>query len=138
MFLSLSLSHCFHMWCCGTKGPHGTAMVDFDRSRLGPYGWDVVRLLISMSIAAKQQTSYVLPSATLWAMLESYMWGFRNPNLPVRPMDKLLVFVSNVSPPRFLGPAVFSSVVPVASRCLLALSLLLMLSCSAVYRYSTR
>ncbi len=32
------------------KTPRGSAMMDFDRSRMGPYCWDIIRFLSSVSL----------------------------------------------------------------------------------------
>jgi len=35
---------------------HGSAMMDFDRSRIGPYCWDIIRFLSSISFVIKERT----------------------------------------------------------------------------------
>ncbi|PIR19484.1 MAG: hypothetical protein COV48_01740, partial [Elusimicrobia bacterium CG11_big_fil_rev_8_21_14_0_20_64_6] len=42
------------------KSKQGAAMVDFDRSRVGPYSWDLVRLMVSMSLRTKKDPKGLL------------------------------------------------------------------------------
>ncbi|PIP83932.1 MAG: hypothetical protein CO113_02145 [Elusimicrobia bacterium CG_4_9_14_3_um_filter_62_55] len=71
------------------KTHHGAAMVDFDRSRVGPYAWDLLRFLVSLSISQKRPGSELLPEATLAALREGYLAGFRRPEKGYREMKKL-------------------------------------------------
>lgn len=62
------------------KTNNGEAMVDFDRSRIGPYVWDIVRFLSSLSLKYENKDpSKLLPKKTLEAFLEGYVYSFNNP-----------------------------------------------------------
>ena len=52
-------------------------MVDFDRSRIGPYCWDLIRLLSSIQIRAKKQQSS-LPVKVWKHVVKGYKTGFQN------------------------------------------------------------
>jgi len=43
------------------KTSRGAAMVDFDRSRIGPYAYDIVRFLISVSLANNNESEFLHP-----------------------------------------------------------------------------
>ncbi len=55
----------------------GAGMVDFDRSRLGPYAWDLVRFLCSLSLKRKKKDESFLSSRVLQYFLEGYKHGLR-------------------------------------------------------------
>lgn len=56
---------------CKTR--RGAAMVDFDRSRVGPYAYDIVRFLISVSLSRQTQTKELLHPI----ILEHFKRGYR-------------------------------------------------------------
>ncbi len=58
------------------KTLRGAAMVDFDRSRVGPYAYDIVRFLISVSISKKQEGLSWLHPIILEQFRRGYMFGF--------------------------------------------------------------
>lgn len=63
---------------------NGSAMADFDRSRVGAYAWDIVRFL--SSVAIKKESNIVenqlfLSDFVLEYFLEGYLRSFYNPNL---------------------------------------------------------
>lgn len=54
-----------------------TGMVDFDRARIGPYAWDIVRFLGAMAMRLKNSKKEVfLPKLLLNAFYEGYHFGF--------------------------------------------------------------
>ncbi|TAE67716.1 MAG: DUF2252 domain-containing protein [Bacteroidetes bacterium] len=56
----------------------GAGMVDFDRSRLGPYAWDLVRFLCSLSLKRKKKDDNFLSSRVLQYFLEGYKHGLNS------------------------------------------------------------
>jgi hypothetical protein len=67
------------------KTLHGEAMIDFDRSRLGPYAWDMVRFFCSLSLRREEPDDSFVPPKALSAFVEGYEEAFRQPerNIPV-------------------------------------------------------
>ncbi|OJJ14236.1 hypothetical protein BKI52_44010 [marine bacterium AO1-C] len=70
-----------------TINDEGAAMIDFDRSRLGIYAWDVVRFLASISLKRDKQEENFLSDFVLEYFLEGYLRGFRAPQLPYKPIS---------------------------------------------------
>jgi hypothetical protein len=66
----------------------GEAMIDFDRSRLGPYAWDPVRFLSSVSLRREEPSDELLPRSAIDAFSEGYTAAFREPEraLTVEPI----------------------------------------------------
>ncbi len=64
------------------KSKQGAAMVDFDRSRVGPYTWDLVRLMVSLSLRSKKDPKGLLDKDVLKQMKRGYLRGFRHPEKP--------------------------------------------------------
>lgn len=64
------------------KSGQGAAMVDFDRSRVGPYTWDLVRLMVSLSLRQKKDAKGLLDKEVLKRMRKGYLRGFRHPDRP--------------------------------------------------------
>jgi dTMP kinase len=64
------------------KSHQGAAMVDFDRSRVGPYAWDLVRLMVSLSLRQKKPVEGLLDPSVLKQLKKGYLHGFRHPNRP--------------------------------------------------------
>jgi hypothetical protein len=64
------------------KSSQGAAMVDFDRSRVGPYTWDLVRLMVSLSLRQKKDARGLLDKEVLKQMKKGYLRGFRHPDRP--------------------------------------------------------
>ncbi len=67
----------------------GGAMVDFDRSRVGPYLWDLVRLMVSIAIRDKNGARATLRPPVQERLREGYLRGFRNPELEFAQVQKL-------------------------------------------------
>lgn len=59
----------------------GAGMVDFDRSRVGGYAWDVVRFLCSLSLKREEEKDKLLSPIVLEYFQEGYLRGFHTPNL---------------------------------------------------------
>jgi uncharacterized protein (DUF2252 family) len=59
---------------CKTK--RGAAMADFDRSRIGPYAYDLVRFLISISLSRDVQDTDFLHPIILEQFKRGYLTGF--------------------------------------------------------------
>ena len=57
------------------KTQRGTAMVDFDRSRIGPYAYDIVRFLISVSLSRVQPDERLLHPIILDHFRRGYLFG---------------------------------------------------------------
>lgn len=61
------------------KTPKGEGMIDFDRSRIGPYAWDLVRFLSSLSLRREEPTRKFLSNRVLREFFEAYIDAFSNP-----------------------------------------------------------
>lgn len=61
------------------KTLRGGAMADFDRSRRGPYAWDLTRFMVSLSLRQKTPHHALLPKGVLKALLKGYRRGFEHP-----------------------------------------------------------
>ncbi|MDE2143532.1 MAG: dTMP kinase [Elusimicrobia bacterium] len=76
------------------KSAQGAAMVDFDRARVGPYAWDLVRLMVSLSLRRKKDGDGLLEPDVLKQLKKGYLRGFRHPDRPFSEMREL----KNVEP----------------------------------------
>ena len=65
------------------KTYRGAGMVDFDRSRMGPYAWDIIRFLSSVSLRRQEDDGF-LDRKVVEAFIDGYMSHFLNPDLPFR------------------------------------------------------
>ncbi len=70
------------------KTAEGAAMVDFDRSRVGPYAWDLVRLMVSLSLRQKKEHGFLDPEVSR-QLKKGYLRGLRHPEKPFSEMRKL-------------------------------------------------
>lgn len=75
------------------KTSRGSAMMDFDRSRMGPYAWDIIRFLASLSLKREDERGF-LYSEVVEAFIDSYIVHFLNPEIP----SKQLKLLKNVRP----------------------------------------
>lgn len=75
------------------KTARGSAMMDFDRSRMGPYAWDVIRFLASLSLKREDERGFLYPEV-VEAFIDSYIIHFLNPDIP----SKQLKLLKNVRP----------------------------------------
>jgi len=71
------------------KTEKGAAMVDFDRSRLGPYAWDLVRLLASISMRKQGEGKKFLPEIVVDYLYEGYRRGFGSSELGYKEISEL-------------------------------------------------
>ena len=58
----------------------GAGLVDFDRSRLGPYVWDIVRFISSLQLRSADQSNW-LSKKVLDSFKDGYLATFENPDL---------------------------------------------------------
>ena len=72
-----------------SRGLDGAAMVDFDRSRVGPYAWDLSRALVSVSLRRKKQNAELMDPEVSRQLLKGYLHGLRHPDKPFSEMRKL-------------------------------------------------
>ena len=78
---------------CKTR--RGAAMVDFDRSRIGPYAYDIVRFLISVSLSRQTPTKQLLHPIILEQFKRGYRAGFALENDDFEEMYKLKTKIPN-------------------------------------------
>eukprot|EP00164_Ancoracysta_twista_P001487 GFYU01001947.1.p1 GENE.GFYU01001947.1~~GFYU01001947.1.p1 ORF type:complete len:795 (-),score=285.43 GFYU01001947.1:117-2501(-) len=77
------------------KTEYGPAMIDFDRSRDGPYCWDLFRMLISVSLRQEIPTEHsVLRQPVLDAAKSAYLSMINSQSLSLPPFRLML----NMSP----------------------------------------
>jgi hypothetical protein len=62
------------------KTQHGEGMIDFDRSRVGPYSWDLVRLMCSVSLKREEADRPFLSKKVVKHLMESYLAAFDRPH----------------------------------------------------------
>ncbi len=70
----------------------GAAMVDFDRSRIGPYAWDIVRFLSSVALknGGKKVSNRFVSDIVLEYFVEGYLRSFHVPDLPFKQVSSML------------------------------------------------
>jgi hypothetical protein len=66
----------------------GSAMMDFDRSRMGPYCWDIIRFLSALSLKRNDQDGF-LDRKVVECFIDSYISHYLNPDLPHRQLKML-------------------------------------------------
>lgn len=66
----------------------GSAMMDFDRSRMGPYCWDIIRFLSSLSLR-RENTDGFLDRKVVEYFLDAYIVHFLNPEIPSKQLKLL-------------------------------------------------
>lgn len=74
----------------------GSAMMDFDRSRMGPYCWDIIRFLASVSLR-RESTEGFLDRKVVEYFLDAYIVHFLNPDIP----SKQLKMLKSVQPEKW-------------------------------------
>ena len=70
------------------KTSHGAGMVDFDRSRMGPYSWDMIRFLSSLSLRRQDDDGF-LDRKVVEAFIDGYYSHFINPEIPYKQIKSL-------------------------------------------------
>lgn len=66
----------------------GCAMMDFDRSRIGPYCWDIIRFLSSLSLRRNEGNGY-LDRKVVEYFIDGYIVHFLNPEIPSKQLKLL-------------------------------------------------
>ena len=89
--LSLTVLRLHALTCAAPLPGILTGQVDFDRSVVGPYCWDLVRMLVSLSLRQKHMVGEgkLLHSYVITRLRAGYLRGLRRPDLPVIPMSRL-------------------------------------------------
>ncbi len=67
---------------------HGSAMMDFDRSRMGPYCWDIIRFLASISLHREEDEGF-LSRIVVEHFLDAYITHYLNPEIPAKQLKLL-------------------------------------------------
>lgn len=57
----------------------GAGMVDFDRAYIGPYCWDIVCVLMAMSLRNPEYFQRFLPNSIIETFHQAYLQGFEHP-----------------------------------------------------------
>lgn len=70
------------------KTDRGSALMDFDRSRIGPYCWDIIRFLSSLSLR-REETDGFIDRKVIDYFLDSYIIHYLHPEIPSRPLKML-------------------------------------------------
>ncbi len=68
----------------------GAGLVDFDRSWIGPYNWDILRFLCSLSLKRQEKQATFLSSIVLEYFKEGYLRGFENPKSPYKEVSQAI------------------------------------------------
>ncbi len=66
----------------------GSAMLDFDRSRIGPYCWDIIRFLSSVSLRREDSNGFLDPRVVEY-FIDAYIVHFLNPEIPAKQLKML-------------------------------------------------
>ncbi len=66
----------------------GSAMMDFDRSRMGPYCWDIIRFLSSLSLRRENEGGF-LDRRVVEYFIDAYYTHFLNPEIPHKQLKML-------------------------------------------------
>jgi hypothetical protein len=66
----------------------GSAMMDFDRSRMGPYCWDIIRFLSSLALR-KENGNEFLDRTVIEYFIDSYFTCFLHPDIPHKQLKML-------------------------------------------------
>ncbi len=85
-----------------SRNERGVAMVDFDRSRIGPYAWDLVRLMTSVILRQKNTDTLRIDKDVAATLRAGYVRGFEQPHKQYREMEELTAIprVTSKSPVR--------------------------------------
>lgn len=66
----------------------GSAMMDFDRSRMGPYCWDIIRFLSSLALR-KEDNDGFLDRRVIEHFIDAYIVHFMHPEIPHKQLKML-------------------------------------------------
>ena len=78
------------------KTSHGSAMMDFDRSRMGPYCWDIIRFLSSLALRSEENREF-LDRRIIEHFIDSYFTHFIYSDIP----HKQLKMLKEVTPEKW-------------------------------------
>ncbi|MGE3608516.1 MAG: DUF2252 family protein [Bacteriovoracaceae bacterium] len=67
---------------------HGSAMMDFDRSRIGPYCWDIIRFLSSISLRRNNDDGF-LDRKVVENFIDAYIIHYLHPDIPSKQLKML-------------------------------------------------
>ncbi len=67
---------------------NGSAMLDFDRSRMGPYAWDIIRFLGSLSLRRDEGGGF-LDHRVVEYFIDAYITHFMHPEIPAKQLKML-------------------------------------------------
>ncbi|WP_408099157.1 DUF2252 family protein [Peredibacter sp. HCB2-198] len=66
----------------------GSAMLDFDRSRMGPYCWDIIRFLSALSLRREEMDGF-LDHKVVEYFIDAYITHFVHPDIPHKQLKML-------------------------------------------------
>jgi hypothetical protein len=66
----------------------GSAMMDFDRSRIGPYCWDIIRFLSSLALRKEKDDGF-LDRKVIDHFIDAYFIHFLHPDIPHKQLKML-------------------------------------------------
>lgn len=66
----------------------GSAMMDFDRSRIGPYCWDIIRFLVALTLRREKDEGF-LDRKVVDYFIDGYTVHFLNPEIPSKQLRML-------------------------------------------------
>lgn len=66
----------------------GSAMMDFDRSRMGPYAWDIIRFISSLSLRRENMNGFIDRKIVEY-FLDAYIVHFLHPEIPSKQVKML-------------------------------------------------
>ncbi|MFK7899644.1 MAG: DUF2252 family protein [Cyclobacteriaceae bacterium] len=69
---------------------NGAGLVDFDRSRIGSYSWDIVRFLSSLSLKKEGKSKEFLSPIVTEYFKEGYLRGLNSPNMEFKGISQTL------------------------------------------------
>ena len=79
------------------KTLYGAGIVDFDRAHIGPYGWDLVCVLLALGLRNPDTLDSFVDADTVDALHRGYLKGFHNPAEPYTEFQAL----ANVEPKKW-------------------------------------
>jgi len=74
----------------------GSAMLDFDRSRVGPYCWDIIRFFISLSLRREDEDGF-LDDEVIEHFVDAYITHYMHPEIP----SKQLRLLKSIEPEKW-------------------------------------
>jgi hypothetical protein len=74
----------------------GSALLDFDRSRVGPYCWDLIRFMSSLAFRKEERKGF-LDKKIIEALIDGYLTHFIHPDIPF----KQIGFLKKIEPEKW-------------------------------------